>query len=136
MSAVAGSWEGDGIVKLPFKLGVHRKARQPVPVQTRRRCGPTSGLETLEGRTLFASYNASTVADLITAINAANASTGADTITLSAGKTFSLTAVDHNTNGATGLPAIVAGGGPLTILGNGDTIERSAAAGTPGFRLF
>src|SRR5437868_14880767 len=31
---------------------------------------------------------------------------------------------------------IAAGGGGLTILGNGSAIERSPAAGTPAFRLF
>src|SRR5262249_40188018 len=37
--------------------------------------------------------------------------------------------------GATGLPVIAAGGGSLTIVGNGDIIERSTAKGTPPFRL-
>ena len=93
-------------------------------------------VERLEGRALFSSYAAADVPQLIAAINAANASAGADTITLAAGAIFSLTAADNTTNGATGLPRIAAGGGSLTILGNGDVIERSAAAGTPGFRLF
>jgi hypothetical protein len=95
-------------------------------------------IERLEGRTLFASYTAASVADLIANINAANQSSQADTITLVAGKTFSLTAaaVDTESIGPSGMPTIMAGGGGLTILGNGDTIERSGAAGTPGFRLF
>ena len=99
-------------------------------------------IERLEGRTLFANLAAATPSELIARINAANQSAEADTITLAAGTTFSLTAVDNYTvadgfsHGATGLPVITAGGGPLTILGNGDTIERSAAEGTPGFRLF
>jgi hypothetical protein len=93
-------------------------------------------MQRLESRTLFAAYTAATPSELIADINAANASSGADTITLAAGATFSLTAADNTTNGATGLPTIAAGGGPLTILGNGDTIERNAATGTPAFRLF
>ena len=92
-------------------------------------------IESLEHRTLFASYTASTVSQLIAAINSANSSGAADTITLAAGATFSLTAVNNSTTGATGLPQI-AGGGGLTILGGAATIERSGAAGTPVFRLF
>ena len=91
-------------------------------------------IEQLEGRTLFASYTAATVAQLISAIDTANSSAAADTITLAADETFSLTAVNNSTNGPTGLPQI-AGGGGLAILGNGATIERSSIAGTPGFRL-
>ena len=97
------------------------------------RRGAGYSLERMEDRTLLASYTAATVADLIANINAANASAGADTITLAAGKSFTLAAADHDD---TGLPAIAAGGGSLTIVGNGDTIERSSASGTPAFRLF
>src|SRR5262249_13930867 len=39
------------------------------------------------------------------------------------------------TDSATGLPSIAANDN-LTIVGNGDTIERSTATGTPAFRLF
>ena len=93
-------------------------------------------LERLEGRTLFASYAAATVPELIAVINAANASKAADEITLTAGTTFSLTAVNHTSgSGATGLPAIAAGSGGLTVHGNGATIERSSVTGTPEFRL-
>jgi len=42
--------------------------------------------------------------------------------------------VDNTTDGATGLPVIAAGDN-LTIVGNGDTIGRSTASGTPAFRL-
>jgi hypothetical protein len=42
--------------------------------------------------------------------------------------------VDNTTDGPTGLPVIAANDN-LTILGNGDTIARSTAAGTPAFRL-
>lgn len=44
--------------------------------------------------------------------------------------------VNNRANGANGLPVIVGNGGPLTIIGNGDTIERSTAKNTPAFRLF
>jgi hypothetical protein len=95
-------------------------------------------LESLGGRTLFASYSAGNVTQLISAVNKSNGSAAADTIMLAAGATYSLTAVNNvnNFEGANGLPIIYAAGGGLTILGNGATIERSAAAGTPAFRLF
>jgi hypothetical protein len=94
-------------------------------------------LEALEDRTLPSNFGAGSTAELIAAINAANKAGGANTITLVASTTFDLTAVNNSTNGANGLPAI---GGKnsdnLTIIGNGDIIERSTAAGTPAFRLF
>jgi len=93
-------------------------------------------MERLEGRTLLSSYTAANVSDLIAQINSANLTPEADAITLAAGNTFSLTAVDNTANGPTGLPVIAAGGGTLTILGNGNTIERSSNTGTPSFRLF
>src|SRR5262249_26221259 len=70
---------------------------------------------------------------MIADINAAKAAPGSNTITLVAGTTFTLTAVDNTTDGATGLPVITKGN--LTIVGNADTIERSTAQGTPAFRL-
>src|SRR5262249_10621005 len=99
-------------------------------------------VECLESRRLFANYTAATTSELIADINVANQTPEADTITLVAGNTFSLTAadnftvVDNFTCGATGLPVIAPGGGALVIVGNGDKIERSTAAGTPAFRLF
>jgi hypothetical protein len=100
-------------------------------------------LERLEDRTALSNFNAATVADLIAEINAANAGGGTNTITLTAPTTspYVLTGVDNSTNGATGLPVISGGGkkvavDDLTIVGNGDTIERSTASGTPAFRLF
>jgi predicted outer membrane repeat protein len=85
-----------------------------------------------------ASFTAATVSDLIADINAANLSADADTITLAPGKTFTLTEVNNTTSAywANGLPVISATGGPLTILGNGDLIERNTAGKTPAFRLF
>jgi hypothetical protein len=59
----------------------------------------------------------------------------ADTITLDVGKIFTLTAANNGADGATGLP-VIAPNENLTIIGNGDTIERSTASGTPAFRLF
>jgi hypothetical protein len=93
-------------------------------------------LETLEGRALPSTYYAATAADLIADIKAANTVGGANAIVLTAPTTspYVVTVVDNTTAGATGLPVIKKG--DLTIVGNGDTIERSSAAGTAGFRLF
>ena len=93
-------------------------------------------LEHLEHRALFANYTAAITTELLDCIKSANLTPETDTITLVPGNTFSLTAVNNTTSGATGLPVIAAAGGGLTIVGNGATIERSAAAGTPRFRLF
>jgi predicted outer membrane repeat protein len=94
-------------------------------------------LEQLEDRTLPSSHTAATVADLIADINAANKAHGSNAITLTAPTTspYVLTAVDNPMNGANGLP-VIADHDTLTIVGNGDTIERSTASGTPAFRLF
>jgi hypothetical protein len=89
----------------------------------------------LEDRTVPSNFTAGTVADLIADINAANAAGGSNTITLVAGKTFTLTAVDNATDGDTGLP-VIAANDALTIVGNGDTVQRSTASATPAFRLF
>ena len=93
-------------------------------------------LEALENRMLPSTYSAATASDLIADINAANKHGGANTIVLTAPTTshYVLTAVDNTTDGSTGLP-IIKNGCNLTIVGNGDTIERSSAAGTPAFRL-
>jgi len=102
-------------------------------------------LERFEDRSLPSSYSAATVSDLIADINAANKAGGANTITLTAPTTspYVLTAVNNSSPvGNTGLP-MIAGGQPqygkkdnLTIVGNGDTIERSTASETLPFRLF
>jgi hypothetical protein len=92
-------------------------------------------LERLEDRTVPASFTAASVADLIADINAANAAGGSNTITLVAGTTFTLTSVADSTDGGSGLPVIAANDN-LSIVGNGDVIQRSTAAGTPDFRLF
>ena len=80
-------------------------------------------------------WGVNSVSELVTAINAANQAGGANTITLARGMTFTLTAVNNTTDGPTGLPVIAAANN-LTILGNGATIARSTAPGTPAFRLF
>ncbi len=94
-------------------------------------------LELLEARALLTSYTAAGVSDLIADITAANTNGGANTITLTAATTapYVLTAVNNTTNGSNGLPVIAANDN-LTLVGSGDTIERSTAAGTAPFRLF
>lgn len=81
------------------------------------------------------SFTAATVDDLINDINAANLIGGANTINLVAGHTFTLTAAINTPDGANALPVIVANDN-LTIVGNGDIIERSTTKGTSVFRLF
>jgi hypothetical protein len=109
------------------------KARVRTTPKAHRR-GSALTLEQLEDRTVPSNFTAGSVSDLITDISAANAAGGANTITLVAGKTFTLTAVNNTTDGANGLPVIAANDN-LTIVGNGDAIARSTAAGTPAFRL-
>jgi hypothetical protein len=91
-------------------------------------------VEPLEDRALPSTYTAASVADLIADINAANQHVGFNTITLAPNTPFVLTTVDNTTNGANGLPVIAKGN--LTIVGSGDTLERSSATATPSFRLF
>jgi hypothetical protein len=91
-------------------------------------------LEQLEDRLVPSNFTAATASDLIADINAANQGGGSNTIALVAGKSFTLTAVNNTTDGGTGLPVIAANDN-LTIVGNGDTIARSTASGTPAFRL-
>jgi hypothetical protein len=93
-------------------------------------------VEQLEDRMLPSTFYAATVGDLIADIRAANASGGLNSIVLTAPPTspYVLTAVDNSTDGPTGLP-VTAANDNLTIVGNGDTIQRSTAAGTPYFRL-
>jgi hypothetical protein len=69
-------------------------------------------------------------------IKAANAAGGANTITLTA-STLSpyILTLTNNTYGANGLPVIAANDN-LTIVGSGDTIERTDGSSAPYFRLF
>src|SRR6266542_2937550 len=91
-------------------------------------------LEALEDRTLLNSYMAATAADLIADIGLANAAGGTNTITLTAPNSspYRLTVENNTTHGATGLP-VIAAGNHLTIVGDGDTIERDSPF---TFRLF
>lgn len=106
-----------------------------------RRCAPAARprlrpmVVSLEDRTVPSTFTATSVADLIADINAANQTAEADSITLVPGTTYKLTAVDNTAYGATGLP-VIAATEDLTILGSGDTIARSTAKSTPAFRLF
>ena len=109
--------------------------RPPRRARPARRQHVRLGLLQLEDRVVLSNYTAATVPDLIADIHAANRAGGSNTIALAAGAAFTLTAVDNTTDGATGLPVIAAGNN-LTIVGNGDNIQRSTANGTPAFRLF
>ncbi|HEY7492004.1 MAG TPA: right-handed parallel beta-helix repeat-containing protein, partial [Candidatus Tectomicrobia bacterium] len=72
------------------------------------------------------------VAALIAVINTANGNGEANTIHLAA-STYTLTAVDNNTNGPNGLPSITSS---ITINGAGaDRTSIARAAGAPPFRL-
>ncbi len=88
-------------------------------------------MEQLEDRTLPSSYSAASVSALIADISAANTAGGANTITLTAATTspYALTAVNNtdrfSKGPGNGLPVIAANDN-LTIVGNGDTIERTA----------
>jgi hypothetical protein len=119
------------------RFWVRKLFARPAGTIRKAAVGSRPRLEALEDRTLLNTYFAATAADLITDIGLANAAGGSNTITLSAAPSspYTLTAVDNSTDGATGLPVIAAGDN-LTIVGNGDTIGRSTAAGTPAFRLF
>jgi hypothetical protein len=86
--------------------------------------------------------NPSTVSQLIADINYANTTGGAITINLAPGASFALSSANNSTDGANGLP-VIGGSTPLnlTIIGNGDTIQRIAAVTGNGtvrnpFRLF
>lgn len=89
---------------------------------------------------MLSAYTAATAADLIADIYAANTRGGTNTITLTAPTTspYVLTAVNNTTDGATGTPEISGGtrklaADNLTIVGNGDTVERGTGT---AFRLF
>jgi hypothetical protein len=88
----------------------------------------------MEDRLVPTNYSAATVSALVADINSANTAGGANTITLTAptSSPYALTAVNNTTSGANGLP-VIAANDKLTIVGNGDTIERSTAM--PNFRL-
>jgi hypothetical protein len=120
-----------GSLAMWLKKLVQRFQNRPRSAQ--RRHGQRLGVERLEDRTVPSSVTAASVSDLIADINAANLAGGANTITLAAGKSFTLTA-PSNTGGTTGLPAIAANDN-LTIVGNGDVIQRSSSKTTPAFEI-
>ena len=72
------------------------------------------------------------VAGLIAAINAANGNGQPDTINLAANGTYVVTTGPYAAAGPNGLPSITS---QITVNGNGATIERSSAGGTPRFRI-
>lgn len=81
------------------------------------------------------------VAGLKNAIITANSNAQNDTINLASGGTYTLTAVDNIKDGPNALPIIFKDNvstpeRSLTINGNGATIRRSTAGGTPEFRCF
>src|SRR5262245_48101144 len=117
-----------------YQRWLARTARVKRPPAPRHR-GLRLTLEQLEDRTVTSTFTAASVSDLIADINAANAAGGANTIALVAGTTFTLAAVNNSTDGGNGLPVIAANDN-LSIVGNGDVIQRSTASGTPAFRLF
>jgi CSLREA domain-containing protein len=77
------------------------------------------------------------VAGLKSAFAAASSNAQNDTINLATNGTYTVTAVDNATgdNGPNGLPELGEAGFGLTVNGNGATIQRSTASGTPSFRL-
>jgi hypothetical protein len=87
-------------------------------------------LEALEDRILLSNPATNVLISDTVAANSAPAGT-ATTITWTAGSTFDFTSAYKATQNA--LPVITAN---ITIVGNGDTIDRSTATGTPAFRLF
>ena len=108
-----------------------RRGRRPNPASRSKKA--RLFLEQLDHRVLPANYAAASVSALITDINSANTSGGANTITLTAATTVPYVLTGEIPTG-NGLPVIAANDN-LTIVGSGDTIERSTAAGTQSFRL-
>jgi hypothetical protein len=115
------------------------RGRWPARRSPSQRPGGRLGLEQLEDRLTPSNFTAASVSDLIADISVANKQGGANTITLAANTTFVLTTGNNTTDGANGLPVITKGDN-LTILGNGDLIERTTAivggSVAPAFRLF
>jgi hypothetical protein len=100
-----------------------------------RRASTLLRLESLEERALPAVLNvaAGSTAQLIAAIQTANADGKGDTIVLAKGATYDFTTSNNNVNGPNALPVLT---GSFTIQGNGAVIERDSGSSTPAFRLF
>src|SRR5580704_5887940 len=101
----------------------------------RNRKGITSAavrsiVEALEFRQLLSivPLTPATSSELIADINTANSVGGSNTITLTQGATYDFTAADNDWYGPDALPAITSN---ITIAGNGATIQRDSAGGTP-----
>ncbi len=98
--------------------------------------GPLTGDPNVSNNSVIVNAPVQSLADqLIAEIAADNLAGGTHTITLMPNALYVLNTVNNRTNEATGLP-IIAAGDNLTIVGNGATIERNPAYGTPAFRLF
>jgi hypothetical protein len=108
---------------------------------SRRGAGYWARFESLEVRSLLSGLpypTAANVSQLVADLNSVDQTGGTFTINLKPGTSFGLNSANNTTDGANGLPVI--GGAKavnLTIVGNGDTIERIAnRRGSNPFRLF
>lgn len=95
---------------------------------------------TIPGYAGAATFNVSTVAQLIATINTANGNGQDDIINMAAG-VYTLLNVNNNTGGPNGLPSITSrisiNGASLTGTGSiSTTIRRNTVGGTPAFRIF
>jgi hypothetical protein len=129
----------NSITKMGMLLGLTAIAVCMAPGQSSASGKPSHGGGS-GGGSFYATV--STLSQLIADINYANQAGGDITINLAPGTTFDLTSANNTTDGGNGLPVI---GGTkavaLTIIGNGDTIERIAVIGRyytvkNPFRLF
>ena len=117
-----------------------RRVRRAVQRQWRQSVAGIALLLTLGGvPALAATINVGGACTLLQAIRAANTDTatggcpagsGADTLVLPVGSTQTLTAVQDTAYGPSGVPVISS---PITIAGNGSTIQRDEDA--PAFRI-
>src|SRR5215216_5606164 len=123
---------------------LRRRVRRRLQRQWKRSLAGVALLLALgQAPALAATLNVGGTCTLVRAINAANSDTTAggtctqgsstDTIVLPKGSTQTLTAVNNMVYGPTGLPMVTS---TMTIAGNGSTIARSSAPGTPEFRIF
>ncbi len=85
--------------------------------------------------TIF-NINNGDVTALKSAITTGNTDSHTDFINLASNGTYTLSTVDNATDGGNGLPVIKAEANRSVIInGNGATIQRSTAGGTPNFRI-